>query len=200
MLQIDNRTKLLRIFFNDPLTSFHLRELSRKAKIAPPSVKRYLRELINAGLVIIEKDRIYKAPIYRGNRDHPQFLFYKKLDNLRRIYDSELLTYLHDSCLPDVIIFYGSGHRGEDTTESDIDLFLQAKEKKLTLESYEQRIGRKIHLFFSESLMSINPFLKNNILNGTVLHGYLDVEELCSVSSRSKKIRTKQRQSLKQST
>ena len=45
MLKKDNRTKLLELFFNDPLTGFQLREISRKINLAPKSVKNYLEEL-----------------------------------------------------------------------------------------------------------------------------------------------------------
>ncbi|MFW5852863.1 MAG: winged helix-turn-helix transcriptional regulator, partial [Nanoarchaeota archaeon] len=102
MLQKNNRNKILKIFFDDPLApGFQLREISRKTKIAPPSVKRYLKELEREGLIFVKPHRIQKFPTYYANRDNDYFKLLKKLDIQHRIQD--LLKHLEDSLLPDVV-------------------------------------------------------------------------------------------------
>ena len=77
--------------------------------------------------------------------------------------------------MPDVIILFGSATRGEDLKDSDIDLFLLCNEKKLDLKNFENKLKRKISIFFSEDFNKLSVELKNNILNGIVIKGYLRV-------------------------
>ena len=178
MLQKDNRHWVLSIFFEDPLpkgVGFQLREISRKVRIAPASVKTYLRDLINEDLVIKEKHRIYGYPVYYANRDNEYFKFLKKLDTVINIKESGLLDYLSNECMPDVIILFGSAAMGEDLKESDLDLFLQSKKTKLNLDKYEKMLKRRINPFFSNNFNLLSNELKNNILNGIILKGYLKV-------------------------
>lgn len=178
MLQKDNRYKILKLFFQDPLPKgigFQLREISRKAEIAPTSVKKYLNELENEGLIIKKKHRIYEYPVYYANRENDYFKFLKKLDIIKDIKESGLLDYLNDKCMPDVIILFGSASKGEDIKESDIDLFIQSKEKKLQLSKYENYLSRKINIFFKDTFNKLSKELKNNIINGDILNGYLKV-------------------------
>ena len=125
MLQKDNRYKILRIFFDDPLpegVGFQLREIGRKVKLAPTSVKRYLNELETENLIIKAKHRIYEYPVYYTNRNNENFKFLKKLDNIMKIKESGLLDYLIESFMPDAVILFGSSAHEEDLKDSDIDL------------------------------------------------------------------------------
>jgi len=175
--------RVLRVFFDDPNPSgagLQLREISRKAEIAPTSVKNYLNELTDDKkhgypLVIKSKHRIYKYPVYWANRASDLFRYYKKLDMIDRIKNSGLLDYLYDKCTPDVIILLGSASHGEDLKESDIDIFLQCNDRKLDLSKFEEALNRKISLFFASDFMKLSSELKNNIMNGIILKGRLDV-------------------------
>ncbi len=175
--------RVLRVFFEDPNPAgagYQLREISRKVHIAPASVKRYLNELCRQGgygypLVIKSKHRLYGYPVYWANRASELFRFYKKIDTIVTIQESGLLDYLCDSCMPDVIILFGSAARGEDLRNSDIDLFMQCKEKKLDFKAFEKILKRKINVFFADDFNKLSGELKNNIANGVILKGYLKV-------------------------
>ena len=178
MLQIDNRYKILRIFFEDPLPKgpgFQLREISRKTSIAPPSVKKYLIELEKEGLIVKAKHRIYGYPVYYSNRDDDNFKFLKRLDNIMKIRGSGLLKYLSESCMPDAIILFGSSASGEDLKDSDIDLFVASREEKLGLTKFEKHFNKKINILFSDNFNRLSKELRNNILNGIILKGYLKI-------------------------
>ena len=84
MLKKDNRTKVLEVFFDNPLPEggFQLREISRKTKLAPKSVKNYLRELQKSKLIIKKPHRIHKYPAYYANRDHDYYKFLNLLEFL----------------------------------------------------------------------------------------------------------------------
>lgn len=173
MIQKYSRYKILQEFFDSPRKDFQMREISRRTKIAQPSVVNHLKALVEEKLIIKEKKGIY--PTFRANRDEELFRLYKKLNLILRIKQSNLLDYVYDSCLPNAIILFGSASKGEDIEESDIDLFIQAKEKKLKLEKYEKKLNRKIALFFEEKFSRLSNELKNNILNGSILKGYIKV-------------------------
>lgn len=92
MLQKNNRYKLLRVFLDDPLESFRLRELSRLSKIAPPSVMNYLKEFEKQDL--IKKYEKRGIPFYQAVRDSERFIFYKKLSILFELQESGLVDFL----------------------------------------------------------------------------------------------------------
>ncbi|MFH1590276.1 MAG: hypothetical protein ABIB43_06940 [archaeon] len=181
MLKKDNIYKVLEVFFNNPLSEgmgFQLREISRMIKLAPKSVKLYLEELEKENIIIKKEHRIHKYPVYYANRDNHYFKFLKKLNIIQRIKESGLLNYLDEKCMPDVIILFGSASKGEDVKSSDIDLYLQCVKKELELSKYEKELNRHINLFFEKNFDKLSEELKQNIVNGDKLKGYLKVRML----------------------
>ncbi len=176
MLAKDNRTKILELFFDNPAISggFQLREISRIIKIAPKSVKIYLTELTKADLIISNKNR-QGYPTYTANRDSEYFKVLKKLSMQKRILESGLINYLSMECAPKVIILFGSASIGEDIISSDIDLLLICKHKELELKKYEEFTKRKINILFEHDFNKLSSELKNNLINGIRLYGYLEV-------------------------
>lgn len=178
MLKKDNRQKVLKVFYEDPLPmggGLQLREIGRKIDLAPLSVKRYLNELLKERLIIEEKHRIHNYPVYYANRDNEYFRTLKRLDTVLSIEECGLLEHLYKRCMPDAIILFGSASLGEDVKGSDIDIFLICNETELNLEKYERILSRKIQVHFSDNLKGISKELRNNILNGMVLKGYIKV-------------------------
>ncbi len=173
MLQDYTIYKILQEFFDCPGKNFQMREISRNTKISQPSVINHLRKLIKEELVIRENKSIY--PTYIANRDNEKFRVYKKIDMLLRLYDSKIINYIYDECSPKVIILFGSASMGEDIETSDIDLFVDSKSKELKLEKYEKILKRKINILYEENFKKISKELKNNILNGIMIKGYLKV-------------------------
>ncbi|MDP4012952.1 MAG: nucleotidyltransferase domain-containing protein [Candidatus Nanoarchaeia archaeon] len=173
MIQNYSRYRILEKFLDFPRKNYYVREISRLAKISHPSVILHLKALVKDGLIIKEKIGIY--PTFIANRDSEIFKIYRRFNIILRITESGLLDYLYDKCLPNSIILFGSASKGEDLEESDIDLFVQSPEKKLNLDKYEKLLNRKISLFFEENFSKLNNELKNNILNGIILRGYIKV-------------------------
>jgi predicted nucleotidyltransferase len=173
MLEKYSRYKLLREFFVSPTKNFQMRELSRKTKISPPSVINHLNFLLKENLIIREKNGIY--PSYKANRENDLFKIYKKNDLILQLESSGFLNYIYDLCLPNSIILFGSASKGEDIETSDIDLFIQSPEKKINLDKYEKIFKREISLFFEEDFSRLPSELKNNVINGLIIKGYLKV-------------------------
>ncbi|MBI4096909.1 MAG: nucleotidyltransferase domain-containing protein [Candidatus Levybacteria bacterium] len=171
MLEKYNKYKLLRIFLFNPTEEFRLRELSRMSKISPPSVIAYLKEFEKAELVKSFKKR--GVPFYKAEIDNENFRAYKKISVLFELNNSGLVDFLWAETSPRAIILYGSNVKGESTEESDVDMFIIGKEKEINLEKFEEKIGKKIHLMFDDNPKKIPNELKNNLVNGIVLKGYL---------------------------
>ena len=171
MIEKYSRYRILREFFDSPGKDFHMREISRNTKIAQPSVMNHLMALVKEKLILKEKKGIY--PTYRANRENEFFKIYKKTDLILRMHKMGLISYIYDSSISNAIILFGSSSKGEDMEESDIDIFVQSPEIKLKLEKYEKLLNRKISLFFEENFSRLNGELKNNIINGIIIKGYL---------------------------
>lgn len=177
MLKKDNMSKVLEVFFDNPLPSagFQLREISRSIGLAPKSVKTYLGELEKEKLILRKEHRIHKFPVYCANRDDEYFRLLKRLNTIRSINESGLLDFLNEKCMPESIILFGSASRGEDIPESDIDIYMQCSQKKLDLGKHEKLLKRKISLFFEKNFEKLSEELKKNIINGEKLGGYLNL-------------------------
>ena len=97
---------------------------------------------------------------------------FKRIYNLISVFD--LAQSISDSVMPKCVILFGSYQRGEDTEESDIDLFIESRRKEINLSKFEKQLKRKIQLHFNENFTSLSNEMKNNIVNGIVLNGFLE--------------------------
>ncbi len=177
MLQKCSTWKVAQVFFNEPTKEHYLMEISRKSNLSHTSVKKHLKTLKDKEIITEEErergKRTYK--LYKSNTDNLKYKNTKKIDLINRLSNNRLIKHLEDLYQPDCIVLFGSAARGEDTEESDIDLFLQAKGKKKSLRDFEEKLNREIQLHLSPKPKNYPKELKNNIANGTVLHGYLDI-------------------------
>lgn len=163
-------------FFDFPRKGFQMREISRRVKLAQPSVVNHLKALQKDGLIIKVKDGIY--PAFKANRENEDFEMLKKQNLVWRIHRCNLVSLLDEKLKPNCMVLFGSAARGEDTETSDVDIFVQAEELEegeLDLKKYEKILNRKIRLFFEPEIRALSKELLNNIINGQILYGYLKV-------------------------
>lgn len=178
MVQKSNLHKIAELFFQKPSREWYLKEISRKTKIAHTSVINYLNKLITEG--IITKKQIKRGkrnfPYYKANLNSPRYKPQKIIYNFSSIINSEIINYLNGKLMPQSIVVFGSYQKGEDTEDSDIDIFVEANEEKINLEKFEKLLNRKIQLHFNPNFKTYSKELKNNIANGWVFGGYLKYE------------------------
>jgi len=172
MIQNYNRYKILTLFFDSPTKHFQLREISRMTKMGLPSVRNHVKALEGENFVKKEKKTVYQS--YRATQNDI-FRLYKKNDILLRLHKSGLIEFIINKFTPDVIVLFGSASRGEDIEDSDIDLFVLAKEKPVNIKSYGKILKRGVNIVFESSIKKVPEELLNNIINGVVLYGYLKV-------------------------
>jgi len=171
MLQKYSLWKTLTVFFIEPTKEHYLMDISRKINLAHTSVKKNLTELVKLGLVkeSINKQGTRNFPVYKADMNH--YKTYKKIHNQLSV--EELIEYLNDSLFPKAIVLFGSYQKGEDTENSDIDIFVQCKKTDIELKRFEKKLYRKIQLHFNQEF-SFSKEVKNNIINGIVLKGFLE--------------------------
>ncbi len=150
------------------------REIARMLKVSPTAIANSINKLKDSDLIKVEKMKTINFISF--NRDGPRAGELKRLENLKNIYLSGLSDYLEKELAGSTIILFGSYSKGEDTNTSDIDIaVIERKNKMLHLEEYEKILNRKINVNFYNSWKEIHKHLKNNILNGIILHGGVEL-------------------------
>jgi predicted nucleotidyltransferase len=176
MLQKSSTFKTAEIFFINPSKEYYLMDISRTIGLAHTSVKKSLKELIKLEIIkeSIKKRGKRKFPFYKANLDEEIFKRHKIVYNISSILNSGLINFIEEKLSPKSVVLFGSYQRGEDIESSDIDLFVECKEEQLNIGIFEKKLKRKIQLHFRENFISYPKELKNNIINGIVLKGFLE--------------------------
>jgi len=164
-----------KFFFTYPTAKLRVRELERTLKLPLPSVIKYCKELEKEGILTTIKTG--KVVFYTADRTSEKYLLEKKLFNIRQLYVCGLVDYLRKELSNPVIILFGSYAKGEDVEASDIDLYIETpSRKKINIELYKGLLKRDIQVFQHKSIKKIkNPHLANNIVNGVLLNGFVEV-------------------------
>ncbi len=150
------------------------REISKILNVSPTAIAKSLKKLLKIEIASIEKTKTINFIFL--NRNKQGVIELKRAENLKNIYLSGLYNYLEEELAGSTVILFGSYSKGEDTNTSDIDIaVIERKDKSLELGNYEKKLNRKININFYDSWKSIHSSLKNNILNGIVLQGSVEL-------------------------
>jgi len=163
--------EILRFLFVNPTKAFNQRQLALNLQVSPTAISKSLEHLKKESLITAEKEKEGKRIAIKLNRDNESTFYLKRIENLRGIYESGLLSFLSEKFPLSTIILFGSYSLGEDIERSDIDIAIIGKEKPLELDEYEKTLKREINIQFYSSLKNIETHLKNNIINGITLKG-----------------------------
>lgn len=166
---IEKSTKsIMGVFFDSPSREFHLRELSRTAKLSMPAVIS-ATDSLSADKLISKKKEIHVTRV-KANLESPKFVQKKRLFNLERIYDSGILEYISAKYgSPKAVILFGSYSRGEDTEKSDVEIaVLTDKSPKRNLSRFEKFLKRSVSL---HEIRKVGKEFWASLANGIVLDG-----------------------------
>jgi len=157
-------------------TSLNLREISRALKKTPTAVSNALEVLKGDSVIKVEKSKAINLLDIRFNRENPKAVDLKRVENLKIIYESGIVNFLIESFPGCTIILFGSYSKGEDTITSDIDIaVIGIKKREIDLDKFDKLFEKKIILNFYNSFKEIHKHLLNNILNGILLHGGVEL-------------------------
>jgi len=174
--------EVLFYFFSHPYKEVYLRELARKANVSIFSAKQAVDELVREKILLERKN---------GNmryiRANMESLFFKQLKiafSIKKIEESGLIYYLVEN-VPAIssIVLFGSIAKGEDDENSDVDLLIIGKKRKIDLSKFEKKIGREIRAIvmkwseWREYIKKDRALYREIITNGIVLYGNMPVVE-----------------------
>ena len=154
----------------------NLRGAAKLLDVTPTAVSNALPELEKDELIKVSRSKTMNLLSIELNRDNKRTIELKRAENLRMLYESGLADYFENELAGGAIILFGSYSRGEDTSMSDMDIaVIERKDKLLKLEEYEKKLERKINVNFYNKWKDIHEHLKNNILNGILLQGSIEL-------------------------
>ncbi len=176
------RQRIAEVLFKYPDKEFSLSDLAKEARVKKSNIGAILDNYYDAGFIEITKlSKIWRI---RANQKNWYFVRSKIVYNLNFIYQSGLVEFLVDHFKnPKAAVLFGTFRNGADVTTSDIDIAVETGEEEnyeilslKELEGFEKGIGRKIQIhLFNRKAVDINLF--NNIANGFVLWGFLEVQK-----------------------
>jgi len=183
MLYIETaKQKVMELFYRFPDKEFSLSDVAKEAGVNKANLGAILALLASFGFIKIEK----LSKIWRVKAAQENWIFKraKIVYNLNFIYQRGLVEFLNEFYNnPKSIVLFGSFRKGEDVSGSDIDLAIESDDFKdyrilglRQLADFEKSIGRRIQIHeFNRKLVDSNLF--NNIANGVVLMGFLEVHK-----------------------
>lgn len=148
------------------------RQIAKFLNVSGTAVGTSVLDLEKTGLIVKESQGTMNLNIITLNRDNKKAMQLKRVENLKLIYETGVADFLEEEFPGATIILFGSFSRGDDTTVSDMDVaIIGMKEKEVNLEKFEKMLERKINLNFYAALKEVHKDLRENICNGIVLVG-----------------------------
>lgn len=166
--------RVLRVFMDDPEREVYVREVAGLAGVSVASAKKYLDLFFREGLLLRRKQA--NLLIYRGNLDNPAFRQIRIARSVFRLVRCGLLDALLRTS-PRSVVLFGSTARGEDRTDSDVDIFVLGKSVDVDLSKFEKTLRRRINLIvyderaWEKKSTEDRPFYDSVVLQGIVLYG-----------------------------
>jgi len=168
--------EVLRLLFTKRGLTLNQRQIANSLEVSQPAVKKALPKLEKLDFIKLQKDKETKRWSIAINTDNQYIMQLKRINNLSLIYETKLADFLEKEFTGATIVLFGSYSRGEDNINSDIDFAIVGrKEKNINLERFENILERKININFYESFNKIHKDLKENICNGIVLFGGVEL-------------------------
>ena len=168
--------EILRFLFVNAGDTFNARGIAIPLDVSQPAVAKALPRLEKLGFVRVAKDKNSKRFSIELDRENPLVIGMKRADNIRQVYESGLAGFLRENFPGCAVILFGSFARGEDTRSSDVDIaVVGAKGKSLDLSGFERKIMKEIRVNFYTSFRQISSELRNNILGGILLSGWIEL-------------------------
>ncbi len=163
--------------------SLNLRTIARLLKKSPTAVSNALKDLKKENIIKIQKIENINLLLIELNRENLFVLNMKRIENLKLLYEVGLINFLQNNFPGATIILFGSYSRGEDVymkdleqKKSDIDIaIIGVSNPNLDLIEFNKKLEREIAINFYPSFKMIHKHLRDNILNGILLSGGIDL-------------------------
>jgi predicted nucleotidyltransferase len=169
----NNAYMIMELFIEHPTKEFSLRGVARTLKLSHATVIPYINDLVKLGILNKKNETLY--PTYYANIENENYKWYKRNYIIFKIRESGLIEYIYDNTLASSIVLFGSSAKGNYTENSDIDIFVEAKEQELGVKEFEKKLGKTINILFEPNINNLSLELRNNIVNGVILYGFIKI-------------------------
>lgn len=173
MFDKKNKEKLMQYLFQNPRKNYHIRELARKTNLSASTVSKSIKELHKKEFVEVKEGVTKQVKLSQNKKTKD----YKRVHNLLKLTDSGLIDYLEKKLYPDAIVLFGSYSKGEDDSNSDIDLAIingNNKQKQFDISEFEKELNRPVNVQ-EVDLKDVGENFKLTLANGIILRGYLEL-------------------------
>ncbi len=168
--------KILEVFFREPFKKFYLREIAKIAGVSTQTAKVQLDWLTQNSF--LKKEKLGNLYLFKADYESQVFRQFKIAFSVLELEKSGLIQYLKSNYEINSLVVFGSFAKGEDTSESDIDILLITNSKKSPdLIKYVKRLGKDISLLqcsydeWKRKAKSNKAFYEQILIFGIVLHG-----------------------------
>jgi predicted nucleotidyltransferase len=135
----NNYKKIIDLLADYPETQFFTKEISDKTGVSLGGAHNALKQLAKEKIVALEAKGNMK--FYQIYADNPQVKQFRVADAIDRI--MPLIDQIKSDCLK--IVLFGSTARGEQTSDSDIDLFILTHEPEtIKKKFFKSKIKRQL--------------------------------------------------------
>lgn len=171
------QNEIFRLLCVNVFRSLTQREIAKKLNVSPTAVSKALQGLKKEKIAqIIKYNNKINLTSVELERETPKVIELKRVENLKMIYESGIVEFLEEKFPGCVIILFGSYSYGEDTIKSDLDIaVIGSKEKEINLNKFEKLLEREININIYQNVKDIHKNLKNNLFNGIVLSGRIEL-------------------------
>jgi len=167
--------EILRFLFVNAGVSFNARRIANSLGVSSTAILKALPKLEKKNLINVQKDKESKRLSIKL-KDNKDVIFLKRVENLKLLYKSGIVEFLSEKFPGSTIVLFGSYSFGEDTVHSDIDIaVVGVKEKDVDLGRFSRMLGGEIMLHFYTDLKSVDNNLRENVLNGIILKGGVEL-------------------------
>lgn len=174
MFKKDNYDLIEKMFLDNPNLGFRITELSKLLNLAPKSLYNYLKYFQEIKLIKLKEE--YGIKLYFANKESNHYKNSKIIYNLKQLENSKIIDEINLKFDYPPIILFGSKAKGEDDEKSDFDIAIVSSiNAKMNLQNYEKKLNAKIQILKIKDFNSLSVELKNNLINGKIISGYLEV-------------------------
>src|SRR3989344_6682586 len=108
------QTQIFRLMCINAGKKLNLSDIAKKLKVSVTAISKAVPLIEKSELIKAEKDKKMNLIIVSLNRDNPKAMHFKRVENLKQIYESKLVDFLEDKFMGGTIILFGSYSRGDD--------------------------------------------------------------------------------------
>ena len=162
--------EIFRLFCVKAGKKLNQRKIAQYLNVSPTAIGKALPKLKNHLKIV--KDDTMNLNLVELNRENPKIIHFKKVENLKLLYEVGLDQKLREIYPGCTIVLIGSFARGEDLFNSDIDIIVIGTKKKSKI---FPSLEKEVRVSTFNSFKEIHKELRENVCNGIILSGGIEL-------------------------